>query len=41
MKIDFNDPFVGLMTVLLLILAFFGYLAFFGEVEETPTKRSK
>lgn len=32
--IDFNDPFYGLMLVLLILLAFFGYLALFGQVDK-------
>lgn len=32
--IDFNDRFIGLMIGLLILVAFFGYLAIFGEVEK-------
>ena len=32
--IDFNDPFNGLMLVLLILLALVAYLAFFGQVDK-------
>lgn len=32
--IDFNDRFIGLMTGLLMILAFLWYLIIFGKTEK-------
>lgn len=32
--INLNDPFTGLLVVLLILVVFSGYLAFFGKVEK-------
>lgn len=34
MMIDLNDRFTGLMIGLLVLVAFFGYLAIFGKVDK-------
>lgn len=32
--IDLNDPFTGLMAGLIIIIAFFGYIAFFTKLDK-------
>lgn len=32
--IDLNDRFVGLMIGMLILIAFFGYIALFGKVDK-------
>lgn len=39
--IDLNDRFIGLMIALSILIVFFGYLAFFGKVEEEKKHKAK
>lgn len=41
-NINWNDPFYGVMVVLVVLLILAGYVAFFGEIsEDEPTKHKK
>lgn len=39
--INWNDPFTGLMLFIGILIVFFGYLAFFAEVEDERKGKSR